>query len=286
MLEDQEREFRQACAQDEVLTAREHLGRGSEYLGDLPQVVSQKGLSMITREYRKALKGIPSPSNPWPDAITTCNDDCNVSIELGIPCHHTLYRKLTTTVPLTKWDIHPRWHLREPVSRDVYRRILDPKIATNLRGRPKNKPQPVPASMAVGASSQTAGRRVSSTQSRSSRPQRAGSPSNAIQTSKGQPGQGRTLPLRSGKTTGKDLEGLPFEVPGIALAITFCFRTSFRVNHITGFNRKFKGGPELEFHDGRSTISPYCYSCATAAHVTCSYAHAFAQSASMFTAQL
>ncbi|KAH6988704.1 hypothetical protein EDB80DRAFT_898149 [Ilyonectria destructans] len=132
MLEDQEREFRQACAQDEVLTAREHVGRGSEYLGELPKIVSQKALSLITREHRKALKGIPSPANPWPDAIRSCDDDCTVSIELGVPCYHTIYRKLITATPLTKWDIHPRWHLREPVSEDVHRRILDPKIATNL----------------------------------------------------------------------------------------------------------------------------------------------------------
>ncbi|KID95831.1 hypothetical protein MAJ_08227, partial [Metarhizium majus ARSEF 297] len=154
MLEDQEREFRQACAQDEVLTAREHVGRGSEYLGELPQVVSQKALSLMTRERRKALKGIPSPKNPWPDAIGPCNDDCTVSVELGIPCYHTIYRKLVSATRLTKWDIHPRWHLREPLGEDVYRRILDPKIATSLRGRPRNKPQPIPASMAVDASNQ------------------------------------------------------------------------------------------------------------------------------------
>ncbi|KAK7419446.1 hypothetical protein QQZ08_010864 [Neonectria magnoliae] len=94
MLEDQEREFRQACAQDEVLTAREHLGHGSEYLGELPQVVSQKALSLITREHRKALKGIPSPANRWPDAIGTCNGDCNVSIELGIPTRGGIYESL------------------------------------------------------------------------------------------------------------------------------------------------------------------------------------------------
>ncbi|KAL6402743.1 hypothetical protein AUP68_14079 [Ilyonectria robusta] len=102
-------------------------------------------------EHRKALKGIPSPANPWPDAIRSCDDDCTVPIELGIPCYHTIYGKLITATPLTKWDIHPRWHLREPVSEDVHRRILDPKIATNLRGRPKNDPQPIPASMAVSA---------------------------------------------------------------------------------------------------------------------------------------
>jgi hypothetical protein len=160
MLEDQEREFRQSCAQDEVLTAREHVGRGSEYLGELRHIVSQKALSLIAREHRKALKGIPSPSNPWPDAIGTCNDDCTVSIELGIPCYHTIYGKLMAATSLTKWDIHPRWHLREPVSRDVYRRILDPKIATNLRGRAKNKPQPIPSSMAVGAGSQARSRQI------------------------------------------------------------------------------------------------------------------------------
>ncbi|OWT43046.1 transposase [Pochonia chlamydosporia 170] len=310
MLEDQEREFRQACAQDEVLTAREHLGRGSEYLGDIPHVVSQKGLSMMTREYRKALKGIPSPSNPWPDAITTCNDDCNVSIELGIPCHHTLYRKLVTAVPLTKWDIHSRWHLREPVTRDVYRRILDPKIATNLRGRPKNKPQPIPTSMAVGSSRQTASRRVSGTQPQSSRSQHRGQSCGGRSLGRrleyGQADRGHSQACEDDGVNGnylvpgrqflqpkrglqqpklKVLEDMPFEVPGIALAITLCFRTSFTVSRITGFNRKSKGGPKFAFDDGCNTTSTHCYSCAPATHVTCSYDHAFAQSASMFTAQ-
>ncbi|OAQ58993.1 transposase [Pochonia chlamydosporia 170] len=140
MLEDQEREFRQACAQDEVLTAREHVGRGSEYLGELPQTVSQKALSYITRERRKPLKGIPNPKNPWPNAIGPCGGSCTVSIELGVPCYHAIYRKLINATRLTKWDVHPRWHLQEPQSDDVYRRILDPKVATSLRGRPRNKP--------------------------------------------------------------------------------------------------------------------------------------------------
>ncbi|RKK18956.1 hypothetical protein BFJ67_g17679, partial [Fusarium oxysporum f. sp. cepae] len=215
MLEDQEREFRQACAQDEVLTAREHVGRGSEYLGELPRMVSQKALSLITREHRKALKGIPTAANPWPDAIASCNDDCTVPIELGIPCYHTIYRKLITATPLTKWDIHPWWHLREPVSEDVHRRILDPKIATNLRGRPKNNPQPIPASMAVGASGQIRSHQDSDSQPQSSPPKRHGqSPGSRNQTSparftgqatqaqNSQSSQERTLHLGSGKTTG------------------------------------------------------------------------------------
>ncbi|KAH7110983.1 hypothetical protein B0J13DRAFT_418528, partial [Dactylonectria estremocensis] len=220
MLKDQEREFRQACAQDEVFTAREHVGRGSEYLGELPKMVSQKALSLITREHRKALKGIPSPANPWPDAIRPCDDDCTVSIELGVPCYHTIYRKLITATPLTKWDIHPRWHLREPVSEDVHRRILDPKIATNLRGRPKNNPQPLPASMVVGASSQTRSRQGLDSQPQSSQPERRGrSPGSrnkttlahfagkASQSQSSLSSQGRTLPLGSGKTTGMRASG-------------------------------------------------------------------------------
>ncbi|OBS17166.1 hypothetical protein FPOA_12003 [Fusarium poae] len=54
------------------------VGCGSEYLGELPRMVSQKALSLITREHRKALKGIPAAANPRPDAIVSCNDDCTV----------------------------------------------------------------------------------------------------------------------------------------------------------------------------------------------------------------
>lgn len=215
MLEDQEREFRQACAQDEVLTAREHVGHGSEYLGELPYMVSKKALALITREHRKALKGIPSSSKPWPDDIGTCNDECNVSFELGVPCHHTIYVKLTAATPLTKWDIHPRWHLREPVSRDVYRRILDPRIATSLRGRPKNNPQQVPARMAVSVSSQTHNQQASDNRTASSQPKRRDRPTGSLnktvlarvareaaQTSNSPSNERLTIHLGGGNTTG------------------------------------------------------------------------------------
>uniref|UniRef100_A0A1Y1M8A0 Uncharacterized protein n=1 Tax=Photinus pyralis TaxID=7054 RepID=A0A1Y1M8A0_PHOPY len=218
MLEDQEREFCQACALDEVLTAREHLGRGAEYLGELPQIVSQKALSLITRQYRKALKGIPSPANPWPDAMRLCDDDCTVAIELGIPCYHVIYQKLVSATCLTKWDIHPRWHLRQPSGGDVYRRILDPKIATSLRGRPKNNAQPIPASMAVQATGQAGSCQGSATHPQNSRPRRHGRSSasqyrttpasftcDAVRTQKSPPNKAMTL--GSGKTTGVRASG-------------------------------------------------------------------------------
>ncbi|KAH8688557.1 hypothetical protein BGZ61DRAFT_506748 [Ilyonectria robusta] len=82
---------------DKMLTARKQsIGCGSEYLGELPEIASQKAvfLKRITGEHRKALKGILTPEHPS--------------------------------------DIHLRWYLGEPVSEGVYRRILDPKIANNL----------------------------------------------------------------------------------------------------------------------------------------------------------
>lgn len=148
MLGDQEQDFSDNCAQDEVLTARAYSGPGSEYLGELRMVMSQPGLSLVAKEYRHAARSIPSRSCPWPEPIGVCNDDCSVSWQLGIPCRHTLHNKLETGTS-TKWDVHPRWHLRQPTSRNPYRRILDPKIATSLRGRPKNAAQHVPESMEI-----------------------------------------------------------------------------------------------------------------------------------------
>ncbi|EFY95426.1 transposase [Metarhizium robertsii ARSEF 23] len=149
MLSDQERDFLDNCSQDEVLTARAYSGPGSEYLGELRMVMSQPGLSLVAREYRYATRSIPSKSCAWPEPIGDCNEDCTVSWQLGTPCRHTIYNKLEAGMLSAKWDVHPRWHLREPTSRNPYRRILDPKIAGNLRGRPKNASQSVPENMAI-----------------------------------------------------------------------------------------------------------------------------------------
>jgi hypothetical protein len=154
MIRDQERDFTHACAEDEVLTAREHLGPSSEYLGELRTAISSKGLGLITKQYRLARKAMPTGKNPFPDPLGDCDGECSVSVELGIPCCHKIYSKIGSGMPFTKWDVHPRWRLRESTSRDPYRRILDPKIATALRGRPKNTTQAIPARLGIRASSQ------------------------------------------------------------------------------------------------------------------------------------
>ncbi|KAH6983758.1 hypothetical protein EDB80DRAFT_691593 [Ilyonectria destructans] len=151
MMKYQERDFNDACAADEVLTAREYMGSSSEYLGELRTALSSKGLGLITKQYRLARKAMPTGKNPFPDSLGDCGDDCSVSTELGIPCYHKIYSKLLSGIPFTKWEAHPRWRLREPSSGDPYRRILDPKIATALRGRPKNTTQAVPERLAIGS---------------------------------------------------------------------------------------------------------------------------------------
>ncbi|OAQ60400.1 transposase [Purpureocillium lilacinum] len=140
---------------DEVLTSRTYSGPGSEYLGELRSVISESGLKLVSKEHRRALRSIPSRTRPWPKPIGDCNEECSVSWQLGVPCCHTIYNKLETGTSLTKWDVHPRWHLREPTSHNPYSRILDPKIAACLRGRPKHATQRVPESMKVGPSTRS-----------------------------------------------------------------------------------------------------------------------------------
>ncbi|KAH7471738.1 hypothetical protein FOMA001_g13153 [Fusarium oxysporum f. sp. matthiolae] len=94
MIKDQERDFSDACAADEVLTAREYMGSGSEYLGDLRAAISSKGLGLINKQYRLARKAMPAGKNPFPKPLGDCKDDCSVSVELGIPCCHKVYSKL------------------------------------------------------------------------------------------------------------------------------------------------------------------------------------------------
>ncbi|RFN54790.1 mutator-like element, partial [Fusarium flagelliforme] len=71
MLYDQERDFKDACGNDEVLRDREFLGSSSDYLGELRSIASSKCLKLINIQYRLA-------------------HECSVSTELGIPCYHTV----------------------------------------------------------------------------------------------------------------------------------------------------------------------------------------------------
>ncbi|KAH7199074.1 uncharacterized protein B0J16DRAFT_315358 [Fusarium flagelliforme] len=162
MLYDQERDFKDACGNNEVLRDREFLRSSSDYLGELRSIASSKCLKLINIQYRQARKALPTGKNPNPRPLDPCTDECSVSTELGIPYCYTIYLRVCSTEAFTKWDIHPRWRLRETSSRDPYRRILDPKIATSLRGRPKNTKQGVPADLTPTVVSQGSGRAFAS----------------------------------------------------------------------------------------------------------------------------
>ena len=149
MVQDQERNSMDACASDDVLSYRAFTGPNSDYLGELRSAISSKALSLIHKQYRQARRAMPRRGNPFPRPLGGYTDDCSVSIELGIPCHYRIYAKLSSAEPFQKWEIHPRWRLRPATSQNIYRRILDPKIATNMRGRPANTPQTLPSELAV-----------------------------------------------------------------------------------------------------------------------------------------
>ncbi|KAH8661812.1 hypothetical protein BGZ61DRAFT_368721 [Ilyonectria robusta] len=155
MMRDQERNFLDKCAADEVLTARDLTGPSSEYLGELRIMISSKGLSLIQRQYRIARKAMPTARNPFPTPLQDCGSNCYISTELGIPCSHTIYEKLGSGIQFTKWEVHPHWRLRESSSKDPYRRILDPKITLSLRGRSRNTPQAMPSTLAISMDSQS-----------------------------------------------------------------------------------------------------------------------------------
>jgi hypothetical protein len=70
------------------------------------------------------------------------------------------------------------WYIRKSTSFDPYRRILDSKITTSLRGRPRNTAQPPPAHLAISSQA----------------------------TSEAEPRR-RERPLGSGKTTGQRATG-------------------------------------------------------------------------------
>ena len=151
IIQDQERDFIDTCTSDEVLRSREFIGSNSDYLSELRMIISSKSLQLINQQYRLTRKAMPTGKNPFPESLTECNDDYTISIELGVPCCHRVYKKLASATQFTKWEVHPRWQLRESSSSDPYRRILDPRIATSLRGRPKNTALPVPTRLAIPA---------------------------------------------------------------------------------------------------------------------------------------
>ncbi|KEY71447.1 hypothetical protein S7711_10113 [Stachybotrys chartarum IBT 7711] len=215
MMSDQETDFDDRCAQDGILTRSEYSKQSSSYLGELRTTMSAKGLTLITWQYRRALKGVPTKSNPRPEPIRDCDTNCLVPVELGIPCYHEIYAKLVSGKSFSRWEVHQRWHLREHTAGDPYQRILDPKIATAVRGRPKNTAQPVPARLAIGLSSQPP--RPQGNQSDNQLPWTGGEsfvrlPAEAVQARDSQLTPGTTLSrgittLGSSRTTGTIMSG-------------------------------------------------------------------------------
>jgi hypothetical protein len=102
MLADQERNFKDACAQNEVLVTREYYRPNFEYLREIRIIVSSKALNLIAQEQRKMLASISSANNLRPIQLGSCRRDYSISTELGIPYCHTLYSKMEEAKAFTK----------------------------------------------------------------------------------------------------------------------------------------------------------------------------------------
>ncbi|EGU73975.1 hypothetical protein FOXB_15513 [Fusarium oxysporum f. sp. conglutinans Fo5176] len=102
MMKDQERDFNDACAADEVLTAREYIGSSSEYLGELRTAISSKGLGLINKQYCLARKAMPTGKNPFPEplgAATTTVRSLSSSVYLVATALRGRPKNTTQAVP-------------------------------------------------------------------------------------------------------------------------------------------------------------------------------------------
>ncbi|KAG6979110.1 PKS-NRPS hybrid synthetase [Fusarium oxysporum f. sp. conglutinans] len=117
MLRDQRQDFVDACANDEVLTAPEYHRLSTDYLGELRTLVSSKCLALITTQYRLAKKAMPTGNRPFPPPLNSFV--CSVPTELGIPCYHTIYDKISsgtsfTNRKCTRVGVYGSHHLETP----------------------------------------------------------------------------------------------------------------------------------------------------------------------------
>ena len=87
-------------------------------MGELRTVISSNGIGLINIQYRIARKAMPTGKNPVLGTLPECNDGCSVSIELEVSCCHMTYLELGSATAFTRWEVPPRWRLREPSPRD------------------------------------------------------------------------------------------------------------------------------------------------------------------------
>lgn len=142
--------FKQKRAKESTRAPLEYLGR--RYLGTLPTTVSYKALELINEEYKHSALAIPTVNRPA-KPLTPCGNDCTAPLQFGVPCRHRIFRALTEDGQALKLgDIHEHWYLATPLShRDPFLAIKDPRVAEKTRGRPKNKPEPMPPQHVIDA---------------------------------------------------------------------------------------------------------------------------------------
>ncbi|KAM3549338.1 hypothetical protein MY1884_008783 [Beauveria asiatica] len=107
-----------------------------KWLGELPICISRKALEHIVRQYNRAAASIQHPQDPQ-RRLPPAGSNCYYSYRFRLP----------------KDLIHTRWWLRQPLDvEEPLRRIQDPDVVQNLRGRPRaavNNKINIPASLTL-----------------------------------------------------------------------------------------------------------------------------------------
>lgn len=109
MVRNQKRAYEEMATQQATRLRREYINKW--WIGNVPLTVSYWAVDQIARQYRKALAAMPSARQPFPPPLSPCENI--FSNQYGLPCSHTIFRKLEKEESLDQWDVHPRWHLEK-----------------------------------------------------------------------------------------------------------------------------------------------------------------------------
>ncbi|KAK1712220.1 uncharacterized protein BDZ83DRAFT_757092 [Colletotrichum acutatum] len=158
MLANREKGYVEATAIIESRTRREYPRQ--PWLGDVTKQVGYKALDLMAYQHRIALTAEPSPGGENPPDLQPCRG--RFTNQHKLPCSYKILEILKTPgLRLTKYDIHPRWGLEQPLVRlsillaehtlifdlkDALMRIKDPRVVTSLPGRPRKQKIPNPTS--------------------------------------------------------------------------------------------------------------------------------------------
>ncbi|KAK0618035.1 hypothetical protein B0T17DRAFT_321162 [Bombardia bombarda] len=137
LVEAQDKNFNDELSRQAIYSRKEYIGRNG--FGELPMQVTHRALKRINDELLYARAAMPSKKNHHPQPLAPCDENCTTPLQFGVPCRHTIYKRLKKKKELKLGDIGQFWHLQLRLDENDYcLRLRDPRVAGRGRGRPKN----------------------------------------------------------------------------------------------------------------------------------------------------